>query len=46
MTKLIILKTLNMNNLHPIILLEVAKELSRHLALIFNALNTGKFPED
>lgn len=44
MTQLIILKTLNMNNLH--LQLEVAKELSGHLVLIFNALNTGKFPED
>lgn len=38
MPELITLITLNLNNLHPIIFTEVAKELSKHLVLIFNAL--------
>lgn len=38
MPELIILITLNLNNLHPIIFTEVAKELSEHFVLIFNAL--------
>lgn len=38
MPELIIVITLNLNNLHPIIFTEVAKELSKHLVLIFNAL--------
>lgn len=38
MLKLIILIALNLNNLRPMTLTDMAKELSRHLVSIFNVL--------